>query len=93
MGRGVQTYGRAVGRWQHTQLPARLRLLTARLHSPPCSHHKHTVGHHIAPGTHWARWPRPRCLTSSLNTTHSAFLPHSTEEGWMATVCPVAITL
>lgn len=32
-------------------------------------------------------------LTSSLNTMHSAFLPHSTEEGWMATACPVAITL
>ena len=30
---------------------------------------------------------------SSLKTMHSAFLLQSTEEGWMASVCPVAMTL
>ena len=37
--------------------------------------------------------PTHRPPTSSLNTTHSAFLPQSTEEGWMATTCPVEMTL
>ena len=31
--------------------------------------------------------------TSSLKTMHSGLAPASTDEGWMVTACPVAITL